>query len=312
MAEVGPVVRASGLTKRFGGLTAVEALDLAIRPGECFGLLGPNGAGKTSALRMVTSVSPPSGGQLRVFGLEVPRQGRAVKARLGVVPQENNLDDDLTVRENLLAHARFFGLRGREARQRADELLAFVELAPRADSTTQSLSGGMKRRLLVARALLNRPELLVLDEPTTGLDPQARQLVWGKLQELKRGGVTLLLTTHYMEEAEQLCDRLAILDRGRIIAEGAPRDLVARHIGREVLELELDAALHGRVLEAVRGHVAGHERVRDRLLLHAAGDAEALLELIVAQKLPLREARFRRATLEDVYLKLAGRALTEG
>jgi lipooligosaccharide transport system ATP-binding protein len=304
------VVVARGLTKRHGDLLAVDRLDLAIARGTCFGLLGPNGAGKTSTMRMVYGVSPPSAGSLDVFGLDVATHARAVKAKLGVVPQDNNLDDELTVRENLLSHARFYRLLGAPARQRADDLLAFLDLVHRADDMTQVLSGGMKRRLLIARALMNRPEMLILDEPTTGLDPQARQLVWAKLAELKREGVTMLLSTHYMEEAEALCDRLVILDRGRAIAEGVPRDLVRQHIGREVLELRLTADRHPDVLRLAQDRVAGHERIDDRLLLYTQ-DAEGLLRLLEPHKLPLAEARFRRATLEDVFLKLAGRQLRE-
>jgi lipooligosaccharide transport system ATP-binding protein len=305
------VIEARGLTKRHGSLVAVDRLDLDVERGVCFGFLGPNGAGKTSTMRMVVGTSPPTAGQLRVFGLDLARDRRAIKARLGVVPQENNLDEELTVRENLLSHARFYRVLGAEARQRADELLGFLELSGRSGAAVQELSGGMKRRLLVARALMNRPELLVLDEPTTGLDPQARQLVWGKLQELKGAGTTMLLTTHYMEEAEALCDLLLILDRGRVIARGEPRKLIREHIGREVLELSLPAARHADVLRLVADQVAGYESVGDRLLLHG-GDGETLLRLLEAEKLPLVEARLRRATLEDVFLKLAGRTLSEG
>jgi lipooligosaccharide transport system ATP-binding protein len=259
---------------------------------------------------MVYAASPPSGGRLEVFGLDVQAKAREVKRRLGVVPQDLNLDDELTVRENLLAHARFYRVLGKEARRRADEGLAFLELASRADDMTQTLSGGMKRRLLIARALMNQPELLLLDEPTVGLDPQARQLLWGKLAELKRSGVTMLLTTHYLEEAERLCDRLVILDRGRVIAQGKPRELIAQHIGREVLELELPAARHEAALGLAGGRVAGHERLGDRLLLYAE-DADALLPPLEPLKAEWSEARIRRATLEDVFLKLAGRGLGE-
>ncbi|HEV8360667.1 MAG TPA: ABC transporter ATP-binding protein [Candidatus Thermoplasmatota archaeon] len=304
------VVEARGLTKRFGGLLAVDRLDLAIEGGTCFGFLGPNGAGKTSTMRMIGGTSPPTAGELRVFGLDVASRRAEIKRRLGVVPQENNLDDELTVRQNLLTHARFYRVLGAEAERRADALLAFLELGHRAQDWVHALSGGMKRRLLIARALMHRPELLILDEPTTGLDPQARQLVWGKLQELQRGGTTMLLTTHYMDEAEALCDLLVILDHGRVIAQGAPRALIGRHIGREVLELEVPAARHDDVLSAVSGLAAGHEALGDRLILHGP-DAEALLRAVEAHKLPLSGAHLRRATLEDVFLKLAGRRLGE-
>jgi lipooligosaccharide transport system ATP-binding protein len=302
------VLRARGLTKRHGPLLAVDRLDLDVERGECFGFLGPNGAGKTSTMRMVYAVSPPTAGSLEVFGIDVSRRPREAKARLGVVPQETNLDDELSVRQNLLTHARFHGVLGALARERADALLAFLELGHRADDPVQHLSGGMKRRLLVARALMHRPDLLLLDEPTTGLDPQARQLVWGKLQELKRQGVTMLLTTHYMEEAEALCDRLLILDQGKVIAQGKPRGLIAEHIGREVVELDLDPALHAQALGALGSHLRGHERAGDRLLLHTE-KGEALLRAAEDLRLPLREARYRRASLEDVFLKLAGRTL---
>ena len=236
MAEGALAVEALGLTRRFGERAAVDGIDLAVRPGECFGILGPNGAGKTSTLRMIYARLPPSGGILRVLGLDVATAARAVKARLGVVPQHNNLDTELTARENLLVYAWYFGIPGPVARRRAEELLAYMELSDRRDTRVERLSGGMQRRLIIARGLINDPELLVLDEPTTGLDPQARLLVWERLAALKQRGVTLLLTTHYMEEASRLCDRLVIMDEGRVLARGSPAQLVATAPGATSLE----------------------------------------------------------------------------
>jgi lipooligosaccharide transport system ATP-binding protein len=238
-------VSAQGLRKSYDGLVAVAGIDLAVRAGECFGFLGPNGAGKTTTMKMIYGLAAVGDGMLEVLGLDVARERRAVKARLGVVPQEENLDRELTVRENLLMQANYHGLRGPRARARVDELLGFVALSARADARVQELSGGMRRRLLIVRALVNEPELVVLDEPTTGLDPQARQTVWGTLDDLRAAGVTLLLTTHYMEEATRMCDRLVIMDFGRIVAEGAPDELVARYEQPH--------------LEGVFLHLTGHE-----------------------------------------------------
>src|SRR3954451_18420538 len=236
-----PMIHARGLRKDFGELTAVDGVDFDVQRGEAFGFLGPNGAGKSSTMRMIGCVSPPTGGTLRILGLDPLRDGPAIRARLGVCPQLDNLDIELTVRENLTTYARFFGIPRRVARRRADELLEFVQLGERADSKVEPLSGGMKRRLTIARAMVNEPEMVLLDEPTTGLDPQARHLVWERLFRLKQQGVTLVLTTHYMDEAEQLCDRLVVMDGGRIAAEGSPRDLIERYSTREVVELRFDA-----------------------------------------------------------------------
>src|SRR5690606_15390945 len=232
MTDGAPLIRARGLVKRFGDFVAVNGIDLDVWPGEAFGFLGPNGAGKSSTMRMIGCVSPPSGGELTVLGMDPRRDGPAIRARLGVCPQEDNLDVELTARENLTTYARYFGIPRRVARQRADELLEFVQLSERADSRVEPLSGGMKRRLTIARALVNNPDIVLLDEPTTGLDPQARHLVWERLFRLKQRGVTLVLTTHYMDEAEQLCDRLVIMDGGRIAAEGSPRELIERYSSR--------------------------------------------------------------------------------
>src|ERR671937_1645770 len=235
-----PLIEAHGLTKRYGDFVAVDGIDFSVERGETFGFLGPNGAGKSSTMRMIGAVSPPNGGSLRVLGRDPSRDGPEVRVRLGVVPQEDNLDLELNVGENLLVYRRFFGLPKELIRRRTDELLEFVQLAERRDSRVDSLSGGMKRRLTIARALVNEPELMLLDEPTTGLDPQARHAVWERLYRLKRRGVTLVLTTHYMDEAEQLCDRLVIMDRAHIVAEGSPRELIDRYATREVVEVRFD------------------------------------------------------------------------
>jgi lipooligosaccharide transport system ATP-binding protein len=253
----GAVVHARGLSKRFGALTAVDAVDFDVAPGEAFGFLGPNGAGKTSTMRMIGCVSPVTEGTLRVLGMDPATAGPRIRARLGVVPQENTLDNELTVLENLLIHGRYFDLPRGLTRQRAAELLDFVQLTERARDEVEPLSGGMKRRLTIARALINEPDLLLLDEPTTGLDPQARHLLWDRLYRLKQRGVTLVLTTHYMDEAEQLCDRLVVMDRARIVAEGSPRELIDRYVTREVLELrfppETQAALYAEAVSESEG-----------------------------------------------------------
>jgi lipooligosaccharide transport system ATP-binding protein len=305
-----PIVEAVGLRKRYGSSEVVCGVDFTVAPRECFGLLGPNGAGKTTTIRMLTCFSPPSAGRLTVFGLPVTAQnGRAIKARLGLAPQEENLDPDLTVEKNLLVYASYFGIGRVEARRRTAELLAFAELSEKATARIDTLSGGMKRRLVLARALLNRPTLLVLDEPTTGLDPQARHLVWERLRELKRSGVAMLLTTHYMEEAAQLCDRLVVMDHGRIIAEGTPRELIATHVGRDVIEVATggDPAARARIEALCRPLAARVEAIGDHVILyldgHAATEALATLagETVV----------HRPPTLEDVFLTLTGRELRD-
>ena len=305
-----PLIHARGLTKRFAAFTAVDAIDFDVEAGEAFGFLGPNGAGKTSTMRMIGCTSPVTSGHLQVLGMDPRTHASAIKARLGVVPQHDNLDNEITVRENLLMYARYFDVAPAIARQRADELLEFVQLTERAHDEVQPLSGGMKRRLTIARGLINDPEVVLLDEPTTGLDPQARHVIWDRLYRLKRRGATLLLTTHYMDEAEQLCDRLVIMDKGKIVAEGSPRQLIERYSTREVLELRLRddvrASLDGRV-------AALAERVQempDRLQLYTA-DAEHVLEQVRELGIPLDSALVRRATLEDVFLRLTGHALIE-
>ena len=306
----GSLVLAGALRKTFGSFTAVDGIDFEVRPGEAFGFLGPNGAGKTSTMRMIACASPVTSGELRVFDRDPRTDASAIKARLGVVPQADNLDAELTVRENLLMYARYFDIPQRVARDRAEELLAFVQLAERRDSQVETLSGGMKRRLTIARALVNEPELILLDEPTTGLDPQARHLIWERLYRLKRQGTTLLLTTHYMDEAEQLCDRLLVMDKGRIVAEGSPRELIARYVTREVLEVrmsdEVRAANAGR-LATLGTHL---EHLPERLQFYA-DDGEQVLEQIHQMGLPVERALVRRATLEDVFLRLTGRTLID-
>ncbi len=304
------LIRARALTKQFGALTAVDGVDFDVHVGEAFGFLGPNGAGKTSTMRMIACSSPMSSGELSVVGMNPTKQGAQIKARLGVVPQIDNLDAELTVLENLLMYARYFDIPGESARARAAELLDFVQLTDRANDQVEPLSGGMKRRLTIARALINEPELILLDEPTTGLDPQARHLVWDRLYRLKSRGVTLVITTHYMDEAEQLCDRLVVMDHAKIVAEGSPRELIERYSTREVLELRLTdatrASLNGR-LDSVAERV---EDLPDRILLYAA-DGEQALEKIHAQQIPIESALVRRSTLEDVFLRLTGRTLIE-
>ena len=305
------LVEASGLTKRFGDLAAVDGIDVVVRAGEAFGFLGPNGAGKSSAMRMIAATSPPTTGTLRVLGMDPATDGPAIRARLGVVPQEDNLDLELTVRENLLVYARYFGIPRADARRRADELLEFAQLADRADSPVEPLSGGMKRRLTIARGLVNEPDLLLLDEPTTGLDPQARQLLWDRLYRLRQQGTTLLLTTHYMDEAEQLCDRLVVMDRGRIVTEGSPRELIAEHVSREVVELRLTPGLDPQRLDGqLEGTAERVELLRDRVLLYT-DDADATVAAVERRDVAVAQTLVRRSSLEDVFLALTGRTLVE-
>ena len=319
-----PAVHARGLVKRFGERVAVAGVDLDVRPGESFGVLGPNGAGKTSLMRMVGCVSPASAGTLRVLGRDPAREGAAIRARLGVVPQLDSLDVELSVRENLVLYARYFDIARDEAEQRARELLDFVQLSDRAEDQVEPLSGGMKRRLTIARALVNEPEMLLLDEPTTGLDPQARHLLWDRLRRLKRRGVTLVLTTHYMDEAEQLCDRLVVMDGGRIVAEGTPRELIGRWSTRDVVEVHLAARTVGD-----GGHADGRaavaeaadlsalaplaerlEVLADRVLLYTS-DGDRTAAGVHASGLRPDGVLVRRSTLEDVFLRLTGRSLVD-
>ncbi len=301
-------ISAHRLTKRFRDLVAVDGIDLEVHAGECFGLLGPNGAGKTTTVRMIHAVTPISAGDLVVLGHHVDREPAAVKRRLGIVPQEENLDPDLTPWENLLVFARYFDIPRAEARRRAADLLEFVGLAGRADSPLDELSGGMKRRLLIARALLNHPELLILDEPTTGLDPQARHLVWQRLRGLKAQGVTQLLTTHYMEEAAQLCDRVALMHAGRILRQGRPMELVRAEVGEEVIEIRGAETLQQAVLSLLDGQSIRWERAGDTLYLYCT-DGRTLLPTLGSLRPP--HLVHRPASLEDLFLKVTGRSLQE-
>jgi lipooligosaccharide transport system ATP-binding protein len=305
------LVTARGLTKRFGSFVAVDGIDFAIEPGEAFGFLGPNGAGKSSTMRMVGCVSPVSGGELRVLGMDPAHDGPAIRARLGVVPQEDNLDTELTVWDNMLIYGRYFDLPRAVIRERAAELLEFVQLSDRRDSRVDPLSGGMKRRVTIARSLINQPEVLLLDEPTTGLDPQARHQLWDRLYRLKQEGVTLVLTTHYMDEAEQLCDRLVIMDRGRIVAEGSPRALIERHATREVVEVRFDrAADHAAVAPKLREYGERVEPLADRVLVYTH-DGDATAEAVANNGYDPTAVLVRRASLEDVFLILTGRTLED-
>ncbi len=305
-----PLVRARGLTKTYGDFTAVRGIDVEVRPGEAFGFLGPNGAGKSSAMRMIGAVSPVSAGELRILGLDPASDGPAIRARLGVCPQEDSLDMEITVRENLTVYGRYFGLSRAECRERADELLDFVQLADKAGDSVEELSGGMKRRLTIARSLINRPELLLLDEPTTGLDPQARHLVWERLFRLKQQGVTLVLTTHYMDEAEQLCDRLVVMDNGVIVAAGSPQELIAAYSTKEVTELRFGAGEHEAVASKVSDLAERVEVLPDRLLLYT-DEGEAAAIAVHERGLRPIAVLVRRSTLEDVFLRLTGRTLVD-
>jgi lipooligosaccharide transport system ATP-binding protein len=304
------MIYARGLVKRFGDFVAVDGIDVEVAPGEAFGFLGPNGAGKSSTMRMIGCVSQPSGGVLRVLGMDPVRDGPRIRARLGVCPQLDNLDLDLTVRDNLTTFARYFGISRAEARRRADELLEFVQLADRAGSKVEPLSGGMKRRLTIARALVNDPDVVLLDEPTTGLDPQARHLVWERLFGLKRRGVTLVLTTHYMDEAEQLCDRLVVMDGGRIVAEGSPRSLIETYCTPEVLELRFGEDGTHDYAGKLQGVGERVEALPDRVLVFAADGDEALAQ-VHRRGLTPSSVLVRRSTLEDVFLHLTGRTLVD-
>ncbi len=310
------LISARGLSKRFGDFEAVRGIDVEVRRGECFGFLGPNGAGKSSTMRMVAAVSPVSGGELRILGMDPATDGPDIRARLGVCPQEDTLDLELNVLDNLYIYGRYFGIPRRQLRERCAQLLDFVQLGEKRDAKVDDLSGGMKRRLTIARSLVNQPELLLLDEPTTGLDPQARHVLWDRLFRLKQQGVTIVLTTHYMDEAEQLCDRLVVMDAGRIVAEGSPAELIRAHSTREVAELrfgptrqEEQEALAARVADVV-GESGRVEALPDRLLLYTA-DGEAAVQTVIERGLHPVATLVRRSSLEDVFLRLTGRSLVE-
>jgi len=305
-----PLIHARGLTKRFGTFTAVDTIDFDVAVGESFGFLGPNGAGKTSTMRMIACVSPVTEGTLRILDLDPEADGPRIRGRLGVVPQQDTLDTELSVRDNLVIYGRYFGLTRAESTRRAADLLEFIQLSERSGDKVEPLSGGMKRRLTIARALINEPSILLLDEPTTGLDPQARHLLWDRLYRLKQRGVTLVLTTHYMDEAEQLCDRLVVMDKARIVAAGSPRELIEQYSTREVTELRfpLDVA------DALDGQLDGLgdrvERLPDRVLVYS-DDGEAAAVAAHDRGLRPETVLVRRSSLEDVFLRLTGRCLVD-
>jgi lipooligosaccharide transport system ATP-binding protein len=305
-----PLIHARQLSKTFAGFTAVDSIDFDVARGESFGFLGPNGAGKSSTMRMVGTVSPVTSGTLRILGRDPATHGPAIRSRLGVVPQLDNLDLELTVRENLYVYGRYFGIPKRVLQPKIEELLDFAQLSDRADSKVDPLSGGMKRRLTIARSLINDPDILLLDEPTTGLDPQARHILWDRLYRLKHQGVTLVLTTHYMDEAEQLCDRLVVMDHGRIVAEGSPAQLIGEHATREVAELRFGIAQNEPMAAKVADLAERVEVLADRILLYVH-DGEAALREVSDRGLEPVSSLVRRASLEDVFLTLTGRSLVD-
>ncbi len=304
-----PLVIAESLTKRFDDITAVDSIDFEIHSGESFGFLGPNGAGKTSTMRMIATVSPVTSGTLSVFGLDPAADGRQIRGRLGVVPQEDNLDLELTVAENLYIYGRYHDMARPKIKEKIEELLDFAELTARRDSQVETLSGGMKRRLTIARALINEPDLVILDEPTTGLDPQARHLLWDRLYRLKQQGATLIISTHYMDEAEQLCDRLVVMDKAKIVAEGSPRALIDEYAPREVVELRIHNGMEAAIEQLVK-LAPRIEPLADRVLVYT-DDADRTLKEVHDQGIVTDSALVRRSTLEDVFLRLTGRALID-
>ncbi|MBC7443076.1 MAG: ATP-binding cassette domain-containing protein [Ramlibacter sp.] len=305
-----PVIVAQNLVKKYKDFAAVDGISFEVAPGESFGLLGPNGAGKSTTMRMVGAVSTRTGGDLSILGMDPDRYGPEIRSRLGVVPQTDNLDTELRVRENLLVYGRYFGLPRAQVARRADELLAFAQLEDKAKSKVDALSGGMKRRLTIARALINEPSILLLDEPTTGLDPQARHILWDRLFRLKEQGTTLLLTTHYMDEAEQLCDRLVVVDKGVIMAEGAPAQLIRTFSSREVLEVRFGSDLNADVAAQLAGMGDRLEVLPDRILIYSENGESELVRIIDAGLKPITSL-VRRSSLEDVFLRLTGRTLIE-
>jgi lipooligosaccharide transport system ATP-binding protein len=307
----GSTLVARDLRKRYGDFEAVGGVDFEVFGGECFGFLGPNGAGKTTTMKMIYGAVVPTGGELSVAGLDVYRNEREIKRRIGVVPQENNLDDELEVRENLLIYGRYYDLPKKTVMRRTDELLDFVQLSDKVNARVEELSGGMKRRLLIARALINNPEIVVLDEPTTGLDPQARHLVWDRLRALTAEGKTLVLTTHYMEEAARLCDRLVIMEGGGIIVGGTPKDLVEEHVSPQVLEFHAGPDVLERLLPLVEPVADAVERTGDEVLLVYTEDADALVGRVHESDVEVANTVYRHAGLEDVFLRLTGRSLVE-
>ena len=304
------MIVARGLRKSFGDFEAVKGIDVDVKRGEAFGFLGPNGAGKSSTMRMIAAVSPVTGGELSILGMDPATHGPAIRGRLGVCPQEDTLDNELNVRDNLYIYGRYFGIPKADVKARVDELLEFVQLTEKAKSKVEDLSGGMKRRLTIARSLINRPDLLLLDEPTTGLDPQARHLLWDKLFRLKHDGVTLVITTHYMDEAEQLCDRLVVMDKGLIVAEGSPLALIREHSTREVSELRFGVGEHEALAEKLADLGDRVEVLPDRLLVYS-DDGEEVIAKVHERGLQPVAVLVRRSTLEDVFLHLTGRTLVD-
>ena len=304
------LIHARGLTKKFGDFTAVDGIDFDVAKGESFGLLGPNGAGKSTTMRIIAATSRRTSGTISILGRDPEEHGPQVRAHLGVVPQQDNLDTELTVYENLYIYGRYFGLSKRYIRNKVDELLTFAQLEEKRDVKVDALSGGMKRRLTIARALISEPDILMLDEPTTGLDPQARHILWDRLFRLKEDGVTLIITTHFMDEAEQLCDRLVVMDKGKIMAEGSPLELIKQFSTKEVLELRFGSDRNQEVAPTLKSMCDRIEQLPDRILLYV-DDGEALLEAITAKKLHPTTSLVRRSSLEDVFLRLTGRSLIE-
>jgi lipooligosaccharide transport system ATP-binding protein len=298
------------LTKKYGDFTAVAGIDFDVAKGESFGLLGPNGAGKSTTMRIIAATSRRTSGTISILGRDPEEHGPQVRAHLGVVPQQDNLDTELTVAENLYIYGRYFGLSKKFVKNKVNELLAFAQLEEKRDVKVEALSGGMKRRLTIARALVSEPDILMLDEPTTGLDPQARHILWDRLFRLKEDGVTLIITTHFMDEAEQLCDRLIVMDKGKIMAEGSPAQLIKEYSTREVLELRFGSDRNQQVAPILRELCSRIEELPDRILLYVE-DGEALLEEIVAKKMHPTTSLVRRSSLEDVFLRLTGRSLIE-
>ena len=304
------LILARGLTKNYGDFQAVAGIDFSVAKGESFGLLGPNGAGKSTTMRIIAATSRRTAGELTILGLDPEERGPQVRAHLGVVPQQDNLDTELTVAENLYVYGRYFGLGKTYLKDKVGELLAFAQLEDKKDVKVDALSGGMKRRLTIARALVSEPDILMLDEPTTGLDPQARHILWDRLFRLKEDGVTLIITTHFMDEAEQLCDRLIVMDRGKIMAEGSPAELIKKYATKEVLEVRFGSDRNKEVAPVLRQLCNRIEELPDRILLYV-DDGEALLEEIAAKKLHPNTSLVRRSSLEDVFLRLTGRSLIE-
>ncbi|MFM7351120.1 MAG: ABC transporter ATP-binding protein [Actinomycetota bacterium] len=304
------LISARGLTKKFGDFTAVDGIDFDVAKGESFGLLGPNGAGKSTTMRIIAATSRRTSGTISILGRDPEEHGPQVRAHLGVVPQQDNLDTELTVTENLYIYGRYFGLSKKFVNKKVEELLAFAQLEEKKDVKVEALSGGMKRRLTIARALVSEPDILMLDEPTTGLDPQARHILWDRLFRLKEDGVTLIITTHFMDEAEQLCDRLVVMDKGKIMAEGSPAELIKQYATREVLEVRFGSDRNKEVAPILREMCDRIEELPDRILLYVE-DGEALLEQIVSKKLHPNTSLVRRSSLEDVFLRLTGRSLIE-